>query len=155
MRLAADWFGHAAELTVADESFTDGRVSRVAVRRVPHGVVAAIAPSGFPVLLSVCKVAPALLAVNTVVLKLSPDSPLGCCGRASCSARRPPRVLNVISGDAAGRPLCVAARIRDSGRGAGSAEASGGRPRGLRASRAAVGVPEGRRCDRPGALWGR
>ncbi|MEW2578606.1 hypothetical protein [Streptomyces syringium] len=52
------------EGAVADESFTDGRGSRTVVRRVPHGVVAALVRSGFPVHLSVCEVAAALLAVN-------------------------------------------------------------------------------------------
>ena len=49
---------------------------RIEVRRRPLGVVGAITPWNFPVLLAVWKIAPALLAGNTVVLKPSPFTPL-------------------------------------------------------------------------------
>ncbi|WAL93722.1 aldehyde dehydrogenase family protein [Streptomyces sp. Je 1-369] len=74
--LAAEWFARTAELGLAPEQLVDEADARVDVERVPYGVVAAIAPSNFPVLLAVCKIAPALLAGNTVVLKPSPDTPL-------------------------------------------------------------------------------
>ncbi|WP_055564932.1 aldehyde dehydrogenase family protein [Streptomyces atriruber] len=74
--LAADWFAHTARLELAPERLVDEPAARVGLERVPHGVVAAIAPSNYPVLLAVCKIAPALLAGNTVVLKPSPDTPL-------------------------------------------------------------------------------
>ncbi|MEU7576096.1 aldehyde dehydrogenase family protein [Streptomyces sp. NPDC041068] len=74
--LAADWFAHTARLDLAPERLVDEPGARVGLERVPHGVVAAIAPSNYPVLLAVCKIAPALLAGNTVVLKPSPDTPM-------------------------------------------------------------------------------
>ncbi|MEW2394188.1 aldehyde dehydrogenase family protein [Streptomyces venezuelae] len=76
VRLAADWFARTAELGIEAERLVDETAARVDLERVPHGVVAAIAPSNYPVLLAVCKIAPALLAGNTVVLKPSPDTPL-------------------------------------------------------------------------------
>ncbi|MFF3645572.1 aldehyde dehydrogenase family protein [Streptomyces sp. NPDC002564] len=76
IRLAADWFAHTARLELAPERLVDEPAARVDLERVPYGVVAAVAPSNYPVLLAVCKIAPALLAGNTVVLKPSPDTPL-------------------------------------------------------------------------------
>ncbi|MFJ4640944.1 aldehyde dehydrogenase family protein [Streptomyces hygroscopicus] len=76
VRLAADWFAHTAHLVLAPRRLVDEPGVEVCLERVPHGVVAAIAPSNYPVLLAICKIAPALLAGNTVVLKPSPDTPL-------------------------------------------------------------------------------
>ncbi|MET7396589.1 aldehyde dehydrogenase family protein, partial [Dactylosporangium sp. NPDC005572] len=73
--LAVDWFDLTADLTLDPEIVEDGPV-HVTVARMPHGPVAAIAPNNFPVILAVTKVAPALLAGNTVVLKPSPVTPL-------------------------------------------------------------------------------
>lgn len=80
---------------VAEES--DSRT--VEVRRVPLGVVGAITPWNFPVLLAVWKIAPALVAGNTMVLKPSPWTPL-CTLKLGELLRDilPPGVLNVVSG---------------------------------------------------------
>ncbi|MEU1072880.1 MULTISPECIES: aldehyde dehydrogenase family protein [unclassified Streptomyces] len=102
VRLAADWFAHTAELTLGPDRIVDEPAARVTLERVPHGVVAAIAPSNYPVLLAVCKIAPALLAGNTVVLKPSPATPLSSLLMGEALGRvLPPDVLRVISGDAA------------------------------------------------------
>ncbi len=68
-------------------------------RHVPIGVVGAIAPWNFPVILAIWKVAPALVAGNTVVLKPSPFTPLSTLiiGEIAQSVL-PPGVLNVLSG---------------------------------------------------------
>jgi acyl-CoA reductase-like NAD-dependent aldehyde dehydrogenase len=47
------------------------------MRREPLGVVGAIIPSNAPVLLGALKIAPALCAGNTLVLKAAEDAPLG------------------------------------------------------------------------------
>jgi acyl-CoA reductase-like NAD-dependent aldehyde dehydrogenase len=61
------------------------------------GVVAAITPWNFPVLLLVIKVAPALLAGNTVVAKPAPTTPLTTLKFGELCARiLPPGVVNVI-----------------------------------------------------------
>ncbi|GAB1616945.1 aldehyde dehydrogenase family protein [Pseudomonas sp. NGC7] len=49
---------------------------RIVEQRVPHGVVATITPWNVPLILLVMKLAPALLAGNTVVSKPAPTTPL-------------------------------------------------------------------------------
>ncbi len=71
----------------------------VETRRVPVGVVGAITPWNFPVLLAIWKIAPALVAGNTMVLKPSPYTALCTLklGEILCDVL-PPGVLNVVSG---------------------------------------------------------
>jgi acyl-CoA reductase-like NAD-dependent aldehyde dehydrogenase len=65
----------------------------------PLGVVAAITPWNFPVILMAWKVAPALLAGNTVVLKPSPYTPITSLMVADVLREiLPAGVLNVLSG---------------------------------------------------------
>jgi betaine-aldehyde dehydrogenase len=66
----------------------------------PIGVVAAITPWNSPATLEAQKIAPALAAGNTVVLKQSEVTPLGALeyGRISIEAGLPPGVLNVVTG---------------------------------------------------------
>ena len=74
---------------------------RVEVRRRPHGVVAAIAPWNYPVSLAAWKLAPALLAGNTVVLKPSPFTPLATLKLGAVLRDAVPAgVVNVVSGGA-------------------------------------------------------
>ncbi|MFF5176165.1 aldehyde dehydrogenase family protein [Micromonospora sp. NPDC000089] len=109
VELSADWFEHTAALSLPSEPIEESAQRHVTVNRVPHGVVAAIAPSNFPLILAVCKVAPALLAGNTVVLKPSPQTPLSTLLLGeSLNACLPAGVLNVVSGDnALGELLCT------------------------------------------------
>ena len=71
------------------------------VQHAPMGVVAAIAPWNVPLLMAVWKVAPALLAGNTVVLKPSHYTPLTAfeLAKDAGAAGMPPGVLNVITGE--------------------------------------------------------
>ena len=76
----------------------------------PAGVVAAIAPWNFPLMLESWKVAPALAWGNTVVLKPAEDTPASAALMASLAlaAGLPPGVLNVLQGygpDSAGAAL--------------------------------------------------
>jgi aldehyde dehydrogenase (NAD+) len=73
-----------------------------ALFREPVGVVGAITPFNFPFMLNVVKVAPALAAGCTVVLKPHPWTPLDAflIVRAAEEAGIPPGVLNVITGHA-------------------------------------------------------
>ena len=68
--------------------------------REPVGVVAAIVPWNFPLLLTAWKVAPALACGNTVVLKPASQTPLTALalGDLALEAGVPPGVLNVITG---------------------------------------------------------
>ena len=71
------------------------------VRREPIGVVAALAPWNYPMALTAWKIAPALMAGNTVVLKPSPETPLTALLLGQVAAEvLPPGVLNVITGGA-------------------------------------------------------
>ena len=79
-------------------------------RREPLGVVGAIIPWNAPVLLGALKIAPALCAGNTLVLKAAEDAPLGVLLMAEiCHEFLPPGVLNVLTGtgEECGGPLAV------------------------------------------------
>jgi acyl-CoA reductase-like NAD-dependent aldehyde dehydrogenase len=70
------------------------------VRREPVGVVGAIVPWNFPVILSMMKIGPALAAGCTMVLKPSPGTVLDCyiVAEAAEEAGLPPGVLNWVPG---------------------------------------------------------
>ena len=70
------------------------------VRREPVGVVGAIVPWNFPVILSMMKIGPALAAGCTMVLKPSPGTVLDCyvVAEAAHEAGIPPGVLNWVPG---------------------------------------------------------
>jgi acyl-CoA reductase-like NAD-dependent aldehyde dehydrogenase len=71
----------------------------VIVARKPYGVVACIVPWNAPLVLTANKIAPAIAAGNTVVLKPSPFAPLGVTliGRIAASIL-PAGVVNVVNG---------------------------------------------------------
>jgi acyl-CoA reductase-like NAD-dependent aldehyde dehydrogenase len=75
----------------------DDARERIVQQHAPLGVVAAITPWNFPMVLLMIKVAPALLAGNTVVAKPAPTTPLTTLLFAElCADILPPGVLNVI-----------------------------------------------------------
>ena len=79
-------------------------------RREPFGVVAAIVPWNVPILIAAWKIAPALIAGNTVVLKPSANAPLAALALARiCAKHLPTGVLNVVTGtgDEVGTPLAI------------------------------------------------
>nr|WP_182114093.1 MULTISPECIES: gamma-aminobutyraldehyde dehydrogenase [unclassified Actinotalea] len=70
------------------------------VRREPIGVVGQVTPWNYPLMMAVWKVAPALAAGNTVVLKPSDTTPVSTLLLAEVAAEfLPPGVLNVVCGD--------------------------------------------------------
>ena len=84
-------------------------------RREPIGVVGAIIPWNAPVLLAALKIAPALSAGNTLVLKAAEDAPLGVLWLAAiCQEHLPKGVLNVLTGlgEEAGAALSVHPGVR-------------------------------------------
>jgi acyl-CoA reductase-like NAD-dependent aldehyde dehydrogenase len=84
-------------------------------RREPLGVVGAIIPWNAPVLLAALKIAPALCAGNTLVLKAAEDAPLGVLMMAEiCQEFLPPGVLNVLTGlgEECGQPLAQHRLVR-------------------------------------------
>ncbi len=95
----AFWCQSTAALTLPETVNEDTAERRSVTRHVPIGVVGAIAPWNFPVVLAMFKVAPALLAGNTVVLKPSPFTPLTTLKIGELlRGVLPPGVLNVITG---------------------------------------------------------
>lgn len=68
--------------------------------REPLGVVAAIVPWNFPLLIAIWKVAPALAMGNTVILKPASQTPLTAIklGEMATALGFPPGVLNVVTG---------------------------------------------------------
>ncbi len=84
-------------------------------RREPYGVVGAIIPWNGPVGLGTLKIAPALCAGNTLVLKAAEDAPLAILLVAEiCQEILPPGVLNVITGygEECGEPLAQHPLVR-------------------------------------------
>jgi betaine-aldehyde dehydrogenase len=70
------------------------------VRREPIGVCAQVTPWNYPLMMAVWKIAPALAAGNTVVLKPSDTTPASTLLLAEIAAEfLPPGVFNVICGD--------------------------------------------------------
>jgi acyl-CoA reductase-like NAD-dependent aldehyde dehydrogenase len=96
---AAIWCQYYANLETPPEILQDDAQALVEVVRRPIGVVAAITPWNFPLVLAFWKIAPALLAGNTLVLKPSPFTPLTTLRTAEILRDVvPPGVLNVVSG---------------------------------------------------------
>ncbi|HEY1300111.1 MAG TPA: aldehyde dehydrogenase family protein [Stellaceae bacterium] len=109
-KLAADIFryfgGLGGELKGETIPLGEGVLSYT--RREPLGVVGAIIPWNAPVLLGALKIAPALVAGNTLVLKAAEDAPLGVLMMAeTCHEHLPKGVLNVLTGlgEECGAPL--------------------------------------------------
>jgi betaine-aldehyde dehydrogenase len=70
------------------------------IRREPIGVVGQVTPWNYPMMMAVWKIAPAIAAGNTVVLKPSDTTPLTTVRLAELAAEvLPPGVFNVVCGD--------------------------------------------------------
>ena len=70
------------------------------IRREPIGVCAQVTPWNYPIMMAIWKIAPAIAAGNTVVLKPSDTTPASTVLLAQIASEvLPPGVLNVICGD--------------------------------------------------------
>ena len=115
LRYMAGWCTKIEGLTLdLSIPFPPGVRYNASTRRVPVGVVGAIVPWNFPLAMAVWKLAPALAAGNTVVLKPAEETPLTALRLAALAqeAGFPPGVINVITGDG---PTCGAALVRHPG----------------------------------------
>ncbi len=116
-RLSADilrYFGGLAS-ELKGETIPFGEHVLSYTRREPIGVVGAIIPWNAPVLLGCLKIAPALVAGNTLVLKAAEDAPLGVLWVAGIANEFLPKgVLNVVTGygEDAGAALSVHPGVR-------------------------------------------
>lgn len=93
------WFGEAID-KIYDEIAPTTDKALALITREPVGVVAAIVPWNYPMLMASWKIAPALAAGNSVVLKPSEKSPLTALRMAELAleAGIPPGVFNVVPG---------------------------------------------------------
>jgi acyl-CoA reductase-like NAD-dependent aldehyde dehydrogenase len=97
--VACTWLRYYADLDVQRDVVKDDDQEVIELLRRPLGVVAAITPWNFPISLAMWKIAPALRAGNTVVLKPSPFTPLATLMMGEILQEvLPPGVLNVITG---------------------------------------------------------
>ena len=89
---------HFAAMDLPVQILEDTEARRVEVHRTPLGVVAAIIPWNFPLILLGFKLGPALLAGNTLVVKPAPTTPLATLRLAELLKDvLPPGVLNVVA----------------------------------------------------------
>lgn len=96
---ASYWLKEVAKQRLKREIIEETENHRVERYFTPLGVVGAIVPWNFPFALSIWKIAPALLAGNTVVVKPSPYTPLTALKIGEIARDiLPPGVLNVVSG---------------------------------------------------------
>lgn len=111
---AAQWLRFYADLDATDQVLQDNESAHIELLRNPIGPVAAIAPWNAPVGLAFWKIAPALRAGNTLVVKPSPETPLSTLRVGELLADVfPAGVLNVISGrDPLGAKLSTHPDIR-------------------------------------------
>lgn len=104
------WYGEAID-KLYDEIAPTGRDALAMITREPVGVVGAIVPWNFPLIMAAWKLGPALASGNSVVLKPSEKSPLTALRIAELAveAGLPEGVLNVLSGhgDPAGKALAL------------------------------------------------
>ena len=102
------WYGEAID-KVYDEIAPTGPDAHVSIVREPLGVVGAVVPWNFPLLMASWKVGPALATGNSVVLKPAEQSPLTALRIAGLASEAgiPDGVLQVVPGlgETAGQAL--------------------------------------------------
>ena len=104
---AAAWTRHTATLSLPVEYVQDDEAAHIAIHRRPLGVVAAITPWNWPLMIAIWQIMPAIRAGNTVVIKPSPFTPLTTLKLVELlQDALPPGVLNAVAGpDALGAIL--------------------------------------------------
>ncbi len=96
-----------ATMQLPVEVVRDDAAERIEIHRVPVGVVGAITAWNYPLLLAIWKIAPALVAGNTVIVKPSPYTPVATLRLGELAQQvLPAGVLQVLAGgDDLGRAL--------------------------------------------------
>jgi succinate-semialdehyde dehydrogenase/glutarate-semialdehyde dehydrogenase len=102
-----EWFAEEGKRVYGDTIPSPDPKTRIVVMKQPIGVCAAITPWNFPAAMITRKIAPALAAGCTVVVKPAEQTPLTALALAelACRAGFPPGVINVVTGSAASAPL--------------------------------------------------
>jgi gamma-glutamyl-gamma-aminobutyraldehyde dehydrogenase len=93
------WYGEAIDKVYGEIAPTPDNVLGL-IHREPLGVVAAIVPWNFPMMIGAWKIAPALAAGNSVVVKPPEGASLSLLslGALAAEADIPPGVLNIVTG---------------------------------------------------------
>jgi succinate-semialdehyde dehydrogenase/glutarate-semialdehyde dehydrogenase len=114
-----EWFAEEARRVYGETVPTTDIRKRYLVIKQAMGVCAAITPWNFPIAMITRKVAPALAAGCTVVIKPAEQTPLSALALAELAQRAgiPPGVLNVVTADArqsirVGQALCASPTVR-------------------------------------------
>ncbi len=114
-----EWFAEQAKRVMGDTIAAPIATNRMLVLREPIGVCAAITPWNFPTAMITRKVAPALAAGCTIVLKPAEQTPLSALALAVLAEQAgiPAGVLNILTADseqsiAIGKVLCTSPTVR-------------------------------------------
>ncbi|MBP6899412.1 MAG: NAD-dependent succinate-semialdehyde dehydrogenase [Burkholderiaceae bacterium] len=114
-----EWFAEEAKRIYGETIPTTDNNKRYLVIKQPIGVCAAITPWNFPIAMITRKVAPALAAGCTVVIKPAEQTPLSAlaCAELAQRAGMPAGVLNIVTADGAnsievGKVLCSSPVVR-------------------------------------------
>ena len=82
-----------------EPSCFENKVSWMSIEKTPIGVIGLIVPWNSPIILTMCKLAPAILAGNTVIVKPSRDAPAALTLALKAMAKVLPHgVINVVNG---------------------------------------------------------
>lgn len=114
-----EWFAEEAKRAYGETIPSPWPDRRLLVLREPVGVCAAITPWNFPSAMITRKIAPALAAGCTVIVKPAEQTPLSALALAELAARAgfPPGVINIVTADAdqsivVGKVLCDSPVVR-------------------------------------------
>ena len=114
-----EWFAEEAKRVSGDVMASTWSDKRTLVLKQPIGVCAAITPWNFPIAMITRKVAPAIAAGCTIVIKPAEQTPLSALALAELAHRAglPPGVINILTADAArsveiGNLLCASPTVR-------------------------------------------
>jgi succinate-semialdehyde dehydrogenase / glutarate-semialdehyde dehydrogenase len=109
-----EWFAEEAKRVAGSIPASTWSDKRMLVLKQPIGVCAAITPWNFPIAMITRKIAPALAAGCTIVIKPAEQTPLSALALAELSRQAgiPDGVVNVVTGDAdhsvsIGKALCA------------------------------------------------
>jgi acyl-CoA reductase-like NAD-dependent aldehyde dehydrogenase len=98
--MAGTWIRGLSSIEIPTNTIEETEDRKIVQRYVPMGVVGAIVPWNFPVLLAVGKIVPALYTGNTIIVKPSPFTPYCALKLAELASRFfPPGVVQCLSGD--------------------------------------------------------
>ena len=114
-----EWFAEEAKRVNGDVMSSTWSDKRMVVLKQPIGVCASITPWNFPIAMITRKVAPAVAAGCTIVIKPAEQTPLSALAMAELAHRdgMPPGVINIVTADAdksieVGKVLCSSPIVR-------------------------------------------